>query len=478
MSSNVTGKDIFGTTATPERRTTEPPWPAPLQPAAYHGPLGHVVTAIAPQTEADPAAILAQVLTMFGSVIGRGPHFRVEATVHYTNLFTAIVGDTSKARKGVSRAAAARIVAAIDEPWTTRCQSSGLSSGEGLIWAIHDAVEKSQAVRERGRVVDYQIVVEHEGVADKRLLVAEAELASVLKVMNREGNILSAIVRQAWDGDTLQTMTKACPARATAPHVSVIGHITEHELRRYLTATEAANGFGNRFLWMAAKRSRELPDGGDYVDLTRHQMALGAAVTFARQVGEVRRDEAACAWWHQIYGRLSAGRPGMFGAMTARAEAQTMRLALLYALADHSDVIRLPHLRAALEVWRYARQTVAYLFGDKLGDPIADDILYSLRRVWPESLTKTEISQLFGRNRSAADLDRALELLHTHQLAAVDIDKSGAGRPIERWVSVESADHEINELHEIRDGGDGVNSSNSFNSSPPQDRKGGGNANF
>jgi hypothetical protein len=43
----------------------------------------------------------------------------------------------------------------------------------------------------------------------------------------------------------------------------------------------------------------------------------------------------------------------MLGAVTARGEAQVMRLACLYALADISSFVRLEHLRAGLEVWRY-----------------------------------------------------------------------------------------------------------------------------
>jgi hypothetical protein len=51
-------------------------------------------------------------------------------------------------------------------------------------------------VKEGGRVVDYQTVKVDEGVTDKRLLVEEPELASVLRRMDRESNSLSAVLRQ------------------------------------------------------------------------------------------------------------------------------------------------------------------------------------------------------------------------------------------------------------------------------------------
>lgn len=57
-------------------------------------------------------------------------------------------------------------------------------------------------------------------------------------------------------------MVKTAPAKATGAHISLIGHITRDELRRLLTQTESANGFANRFCWLAVKRSKCLPDGG------------------------------------------------------------------------------------------------------------------------------------------------------------------------------------------------------------------------
>ena len=54
-------------------------WPEPLHPHAYQGLVGAIVEAIAPHTEADPVAILGQLLIGAGSIIGRGAWFEVEA---------------------------------------------------------------------------------------------------------------------------------------------------------------------------------------------------------------------------------------------------------------------------------------------------------------------------------------------------------------------------------------------------------------
>src|SRR6516164_7795883 len=63
----------------------ENPWPAPLAAEAFHGPLGEAVNVLAPASEADPAALLFQLLVGFGNVVGRGPRFAVEADTHHGN---------------------------------------------------------------------------------------------------------------------------------------------------------------------------------------------------------------------------------------------------------------------------------------------------------------------------------------------------------------------------------------------------------
>ena len=80
--------------------TIPPPagWPEPPAAAAYHGVCGEIVSKLAPETEADPVAILTQLLVAAGSVIGRGAFFQVEATLHHPNEFLVLVGDSSKAR--------------------------------------------------------------------------------------------------------------------------------------------------------------------------------------------------------------------------------------------------------------------------------------------------------------------------------------------------------------------------------------------
>jgi hypothetical protein len=107
--------------------------------------------------------------------------------------------------------------------------------------------------------------------------------------MSREGNILSTIIRQAWDDGALQTLTKNSPMKATDAHVSIMGHITKSELLRHLTETETANGFANRFIWFLVKRSKELPFEGEWykVDAVPLIRCLDSVLEFGKASVEV-----------------------------------------------------------------------------------------------------------------------------------------------------------------------------------------------
>lgn len=424
-------------------------WPI-LDDEAFRGLAGRYIEKIEPHTEADPAGILVQFLVMVGNVIGRGPHFTVEADQHHLNLFTVLVGESAKGRKGVSAGQAKRLLEASDPDWARGRIEHGLSSGEGLIWAVRDPIEKNEPIRENGNLTGaFETVVTEEGVDDKRLLILEGEFASPLRVMKRSGNTLSPVIRTAWDSGHLSSLTKNSPARSTEAHISIIGHITKAELIRYLESTEAANGFGNRFLWCCVRRSKCLPEGGrgDTLDFTRELEAVQSAISFARGIGEMRRDQEARNVWADVYPELSSGKPGLLGSMIGRAEAQAMRIACLYALLDESAVVRAEHLMAALALWSYCESSARWIFGDALGDPVADTILEALQDN-PAGLTKSEIGQLFSGHRSKKELGRALATLRDVGLATSAETPTG-GRPVERWELTQRSG-EISEKSEER----------------------------
>ena len=209
-------------------------YPEPLEPAAFHGLAGEIVRRIEPHTEADPVALLFQLLTAFGNLIGHDHYIVADGARHYLNLYGVLVGQSSKGRKGTSWNHIANVMERVDPDWRQDRVTYGLSSGEGLIWEVRDPIEETRPIKEKGRHTgEYETYIANHGEADKRLLVIESEFANVLKVMTREGNTLSPVIRSAWDCGDLRTMVKNSPAKATGAHISIVGHITRDELRRY-----------------------------------------------------------------------------------------------------------------------------------------------------------------------------------------------------------------------------------------------------
>jgi hypothetical protein len=392
----------------------------PLHSAALYGLAGDVVRIIEPHSEADPAAILIQTLTAVGNMIGPSLHCTVEATRHALVLFAVLVGETSKGRKGTSWGHIERLCSRVDAEWGRERVTGGLSSAEGLIAEVRDDTDQPR---------------------DRRLLIVQPEFASVLRVMGRDGNNLSPLLRSAWDSGNLRTLVKHDPLRATGAHISVVGHITRMELLRYLSDTEQHNGFANRLLWCCIKRSKFLPEGGRIPEAGIATLAdrLCAVIQWAREKGEMEmwRDEAARGLWAAVYPRLSEGLPGLLGAATSRAEAQVLRLSAVYAVLDCSATVRVEHLRAALAVWDYCFASARFIFGDATGNPVADRIREALQGAGPDGVTRTQIRDLLGRHASADRIAQALD-----QLAALGVAShrtvSTDGRSIEIWTATEA----------------------------------------
>jgi len=368
-----------------------------LDDAALHGPAGEIVRRLAPFTEADPAAMYAQLLTGVGSLIGRGAWFVADGARHHVNLFTVIVGRTAKARKGTAWERVEHVLKELDELWFSTRVKSGVVSGEGVIQAFQE---------------DEQ---------DKRLLLMEGEFGQVLQCMKREGNTVSVLLRNGWDGRRIAVLRRKDPLEVEGAHLSMVGHITFSELQRLLTSVDISNGLANRCLWVMAARSQLLPDGGETPDLDAPLNELHAAVTAARARGRLVRDRAAGARWQSIYAELSAEPEGALGEVLSRSEAQVMRLALLLALLDQAPVIGCRHLDAALALWRYCEASATYLFDQPCPKPKAKKILAALQQ--HGSLTMSQIHKLFSNRASKAEIQQALTVIQDK----VQIQTGGPG---------------------------------------------------
>lgn len=409
-----------------------------LPPAALHGLSGVVVEAGRGATESCDAAVLMHWQVGMGAMIGRAPQARAGLDPHPASFYVACVGVSSYGRKGMAEALVLTVLRRADPAFADRILT-GLSSGEGLIHQVRDARIEQRPIRAEGCVTGYEEVEVDAGELDKRLLVRESEMASVLKRMALDGNTLSAVLRDAWDSKgSLATLTKHSTERATGAHVGLVAHVTQEELRRHLTATDQANGFANRFLWALAYRARSLPDP---IPVPAEMMAdlvkrASDVLKWARGQADdlvLQRDDEAQRAWKDCYEGLTtpaATDAPLVQATLARGAAQVLRLSALYAILDKSPVITLVHLEAALGVWQYCAESARRIFGDRRGDPVADAILGAVRRTG--ELTRTGIRDLFGRNNSADRIEVALTALAAAGLIVKDERETG-GRPAEVW---------------------------------------------
>jgi hypothetical protein len=184
----------------------------------------------------------------------------------------------------------------------------------------------------------------------------------------------------------------------------------------------------------SVRSSKTLPFGGeiDQVDFTAITDQLRSALRFGQITERVRFSCDAREIWPAHYARLRAGHHGLWGDVTARAEAHVVRVALLYAPLDCTDTIVAEHLRAALAVWDYAENSARWCYGHSIGDPLADELWQAISRR-PDGMTRTEIRDHFSRNKRRHDIDDALSRLTHAGLIECRRHAVANGPAVETW---------------------------------------------
>lgn len=306
--------------------------------------------------------------------------------------------------------------------WWREQKSTGISSGEGLVARLEDVVTKDPETGEAMMITP----------TDKRLFVVEEEFASVLAHMKREGNILSHIIRCAFDGGDLETLTIK---RRVAPgtHICIAAHCTPDELRHKLGYIEQVNGFVNRFLLWAAHSTKVLSRPKPIPDSALAPLARKVAGIF-KVAGEdrcVALSTDAQALWDEVYPGLRSTTPELVGAMTARRAPYALRLALVYW---GLEIPRLPaigrrHLEAALAVIDYCGQSTEAVFGGRTGAPLMDRVIALLKQ---RPMTKAELNKHFS-NEQKKELPDLLVKMEAQGLIAREVRRTN-GRPATVYI--------------------------------------------
>jgi Protein of unknown function (DUF3987) len=404
-----------GSSASPASSALEAPSLDPGS-AALDGLAGDVVRALTPYTEADPAGLLLNVLTCFGSMVGDMAEVRVGFAHHPPALSVALVGRTSRSRKGTATTETEGLMRHVEDGWHELHQVSGFGSGEAFI----------------------EHAAEAPGAA---IYLVETELARLLAVASREGSSISSVLRAAWDFRRMEHRIRKNRYDAPAAPVSLVAHITMDELRdarHGLRLVEIMNGFGNRILWAYVDRRRliDTPERIPEYELTPLVVRLRAALQAARSAGVVGRSPAASRLWSDLYEQMANDDgAGIVDALTARAEAQLVRLSLIYGLMDGATTVDVSHLESAWEVWRYCRWSAQHVFvGTGTGDLDVDRIAAVLAS--GEELSGTQLDRMFLGHRSIPELRQKVIDLGI----AEELSKETGGRPATLLRAAEKAE--------------------------------------
>jgi len=362
---------------------------------------------ITPHSESSKMGLAFSFLTSLGNIIGRKIYHKVESDKHYSNLFMCLVGGTSTGRKGTSWGRVKSFFNLVDSDWVRQNIKGGLYNGVGLIHSVRDEKKEYSKKEKEEVIVDT-------GVIDKRLLAVQTEFVTVLNLSKGDSNIISSVLRDAWDGGILTTLIKNSRDIATNPHISIIGHITPSELNQSISKSDLSNGFANRFLWVFVEMTKELPFGGDLDDSELIPIAekVKDIIKWVNSKNEIKMiwDEEAKGAWIECYSDLVKDFDGVLGTVTSRAAPQVLRLIILFAIMDKNNIMSKKHLESALILWRYSLQSADYIFGNNMNGKIQNRILVELENE-KVSLTKTEIHKLFNNHIPKGDIDTSLSYL-------------------------------------------------------------------
>ncbi len=385
--------------------------------ACLYGLIGDVARAGSDGTETNAYAIAANFMAFLSCAVGRGVYLPVGNTRHHARLFCLHVGRSGRGRKGDAVALVLRIdqaLRAMDEAFAPQIHRGGLSSREGLVALMHDGYRQGK-----------QDVA---AIEDKRLWVVESEFANVLHQGRRDGNTLSAALRDCWDGVDLKPATKSNRLYASDPHVCLSGAISPGELTGLMSARELTNGFANRFLMIWAERTRMLPFPKETPQAAVEQLAARTleVLAFVRADRHEERDHLRMelspqAQWR--YALLYRGElnddlgDGVVGALLERRAPMLLRLAMLMALTDLQTRIDPQHIDAAMAWIRHATASVRFVFVSAAEEAKLVQVLELLNRVLAflrerGQATRSQISaECFRGKVPKARIDASLEHL-------------------------------------------------------------------
>ena len=415
--------------------------PPPYTDDMFPGLLGDVTRACCDHTEAVPVAVATYMLAWFSAHIGRTRYMMIGDEQRWLNNFFLLVG-SSGAGKGVSGKGPARIYYRVHDCLQVLFRSAfdagrgeglkqcpqlqvhngGLSSGEGLGFALDDGTDSPIP----GRMI-----------TDKRLLVIEGEMANVLCNMSRQGNTLSAQLRNVYDGIDIKPMTKRDRVSVSDPYVCLLGNITPDELLKFdEDRLQSLNGLLNRMMILWTQPQKLVPRHATMKDdtLSGFSGIIAEHIIRARngrfethwkkvrlQAEPLLFTESADNLWDKSYSRL-VNQPysKRIEPLVRRHRLHARLMAGLLALFQGHEVVTREDMKGALDWVEFARQSIVFCYRTQAEQRKAEaihtrakKILYGIHVLYKKNgtCTRTDIHNFCQRKLRRDQLTEALELL-------------------------------------------------------------------
>jgi hypothetical protein len=393
--------------------------PEPLDPHAMPLPTGLALLLdhFKPLTDAPWSSLLLASTVTMSALAGPAPTLKWRGR-HRAALFGALVGHSGYGRKGATMRVVDQAFGQVD-PMLDEITMSGVASGEVLVDILNASKANSL------------------GTA----LIAEHEIAGLLTIASREGSILSTILRKAWDGDKVESRSRAKgTSSAFGYNVAFLGGVTPVELAARLDSNQIANGWANRFLWFhSEKREGGFNSAADDTLSTVAIDYLRDCITFARALSgpsvliaprfSMHLAPGAHARLDALAESLDVIPVGAIGSLRQRMPAHIVRLAMVAALLDQSAEVGLDHVAFGEAMAAYAVASMRAVFGTRVDDEVAQMILGLLQtHGWLNTSTLSQITR-----KEPARVRHALVLLLDSGLIEREDRKTG-GRTANGYI--------------------------------------------
>ncbi len=418
--------------------------PPNITPDMLPGILSDIVARCCHDSESVAIAVAINVLTRFAALVGPMVYLPIGDERRLLNDFVLMVGPSGLG-KGGSNHGPSRLYKRVEEYLALNLDqqfqagkskgisqypnltihTGGLSSGEGLAATMNDGNDGEAGTN---------------AVTDKRLLVFEPEFSNLMSMSQRAGNILSMVLRNAFDGSDIQPMTKRDKIKVTQPYICLFANITASELISHeQSRIMALNGMLNRFLilWQQPDKLVACPEPIPVNTLDQYAEVISQRILLARQgshethykkiPGQARAvilSKEARQFWELHYGPL-VNRPDCEQVMilTRRHRLHARILSALFALLDGRFDVSVADLRSALAWCEYSRQSVIYIFGSLIEQrkavtchQLAMTILQAIQETInkKKQCTASDLYRWFSGKIKRDQLSQALELLMNH----------------------------------------------------------------